>query len=549
VKSAAPAWQLLLAFVLSLLFLSSLIGWLQNVHIVTTNGMYKSLQAAPWISDPAHAKLDASNYLYFPLYGRLCALLDFLGILRGQAWKQFAYLNAFWASVGSVLVYVFAHRLTGSAIAAAAATVFHLGIGFVLLLSVINEDIMPGYVVMLGSMLLAALWFDRPTRRQVAVVGVVFTLGWLIEWRLIFPTLPALLLALAISEGTIRHRATLIGTLLLSILLTTTLVQLPWIGHPGSAGVLGLLWTGKGVDSGWGGFTWEKPWLLLSGVSSYFFMDDVPFSAGAARDVALKLAVPVVLELAIFAACVALLWRRHGERRLWAIAAVFLGTLVAGEVFNTYGQPQDPQMQVNVMAWLPIAWMLILGASLATRPLLWALVALSFVPAVLNVRSLVPSRGQDARAVRAVASLEKRFPPDSTVFVYWGFEPITMWQFALWSQTWDWDYVERPPAAPQRDPRFKWIAIDAGAIRHPKWSGEQHAEALMHDIDYALDHGYRVVISDVWNWDVETLANQLGTLAAANRAPTIHAMLRAHYAVGPGFEVPGVGTYYELRRR
>ena len=33
-------------------------------------------------------------------------------------------------------------------------------------------------------------------------------------------------------------------------------------------------------------------------------------------------------------------------------------------------------------------------------------------------------------------------------------------------------------ASPSRrdDPKFKWIAIDAGAIRHPDWTAEQHAE-------------------------------------------------------------------------
>ena len=73
-----------------------------------------------------------------------------------------------------------------------------------LLLAVINEDIMPGYTLVLVSMLLAGLWFDRPTVARVIAVGVLFTLGWLVEWRLIFPTLPALLLALAIAPVPIR---------------------------------------------------------------------------------------------------------------------------------------------------------------------------------------------------------------------------------------------------------------------------------------------------------------------------------------------------------
>ena len=134
VKKTPPAWHLLLAFVLTLAFLAGLIGWLQNVHIFTTNGMFKSILTEPWIHDPVNASLDHSNYLYYPLYGRLCALLDFLGFMRGQAWRQFAYLNAFWASIGSVFVYAFAYRLSGSPAASAGATVFHAGTGFVLLL-------------------------------------------------------------------------------------------------------------------------------------------------------------------------------------------------------------------------------------------------------------------------------------------------------------------------------------------------------------------------------------------------------------------------------
>ena len=146
-------------------------------------------------------------------------------------WRQFAWLNAFFASLATVIVYAFVHRLTGSARAAALAACFHLGCGFVLLLSVISEDIMPGYTLVLGAMALAGLWFDRPTHLRVALVGALFTLGWLMEWRLLFPTLPALVLALALSperpaaargadrhagrlhRGRGRHRPALVGAL------------------------------------------------------------------------------------------------------------------------------------------------------------------------------------------------------------------------------------------------------------------------------------------------------------------------------------------------
>jgi len=75
-KAPARGWPTALAFVLSLIVLCSLIGWLQNVHMITANGMYKSIQAEPWIADFRHARLDPSNYLYFPLYGASAKLLD-----------------------------------------------------------------------------------------------------------------------------------------------------------------------------------------------------------------------------------------------------------------------------------------------------------------------------------------------------------------------------------------------------------------------------------------------------------------------------------------
>src|SRR5262245_25645147 len=210
VPARTLAWHLLLAFALSLLVLCSLIVWLDNVHVLTNNGMYKSIQAEPWIADPANARLDPSNYLYFPLYGAMASALDALGILRGVPLKQFSYLNSFCASLAFAFVYGFIRRLTGNSWVAACAACFHLGCGFFLLLAVINEDIMPGYTLVLGAMVLAALWFDRPTNTRAAIVATMFTLGWLIEWRLIFPTLPALVLALVASDGSVRRRLSLI---------------------------------------------------------------------------------------------------------------------------------------------------------------------------------------------------------------------------------------------------------------------------------------------------------------------------------------------------
>jgi hypothetical protein len=549
-KAPALGWQLASAFVLSLLVLIGLIDWLQNVHIITSNGMYKSIQAEPWIADPAHAQLDPSNYLYFPLYGALARGLDALGILRGVPWKQFAYLNALWASLSIVFVYAFIHRVTASAWAAVLAACFHFGCGFFLLLAVISEDIMPGYTLVLGAMVLAGLWFDRPSHRRVALVGALFTLGWLIEWRLMFPTLPALILALALSEGRPVRRLVLIGTLIAAILVVSGIVQLLWDGHNGAMGLHDILWTGKGVTTGWAGLSADKAWMMLSGIGNYFLIVGGWVDPLSAKRAAGPLLVSVLLQVAVFVASVIVLWPQRAGRRLRAIAVVFLGTLGAGQVLNLYSQPQDPQMQINVMPWLTVAWGLLLGALVTrSRASMVLLALLSLAPLAWNVSQLARFRGGDEAALKAVAALERRFAPASTVFVYWGFEPIATWQYALWSRTWDWDGTVTIAPAPTADPKFKWIAIDAGAIRHPDWTAEEHAQSIKRDIDQAFDRGYRVAISDVWRWSPEELAEQLGGLSAANRATAIYKMLHDNYDARPAFSDPMAGAYYELSRR
>ncbi|WP_298313645.1 hypothetical protein [Reyranella sp.] len=545
-----PAWQLLLAFALSLSTLCLLIGWLQNVHIISSNGMYKSIQAEPWIADPSTARLDPSNYLFFPLYGISARLLDALGILRGVPWKQFAYLNAFWASLGTVVIYAFAHRLSGSAIVAALASVFHLGCGFVLLLSVISEDIMPGYVLVLASMALAGLWFDRPTWKRITLVGVLFTLGWLIEWRLMFPTLPALVLALLVAPEPMRRRLGHVLVLVASILATSGIVQLSWEGHNGAIGLHDILWTGKGVATGWAGVSWDKAWMMLSGVGNYLLLVGGFVDPRSAREALMPLSLSVLVQAAIFVASVVVLWPRRHEPRLRAVVIVFVGTLGAGQVLNFYSQPQDPQMQLNVMPWLTVAWTLLLAALLPSRRGVGIVLAvLSFAPFAWNISALARWRGDDTRWLAATAALEKRFPPDSSVFLYFGYEPITTWKYALWSRTWDWDNKLAIAPAPSADPKLKWIAVNAGAIRHPGWTGAEHAAALKRDIDLALDRGYRVIVSGMWSWPPDVLAAYLGTVAASGRTDAIYRMLHDDFRATEAFRDPIAGTYYELQRR
>ena len=170
----------------------------------------------------------------------------------------------------------------------------------------------------------------------------------------------------------------LIGTLVVSIVVVAGLVQLWSERYPGAVGLHDILWTGKGVTTGWAGLAWDKAWMMLSGVGNYFLIVGGWVDPLSARRTAAPLIASVLLQAIIFVAAVVVLWPRRPSRACAPIAIVFLGTLGAGQVLNLYAQPQDPQMQINVMPWLTVAWALLLGALLRARGVAMALVALSF---------------------------------------------------------------------------------------------------------------------------------------------------------------------------
>ena len=75
--------------------LIAIVLWFDNAQGgLTGNGVFKSLELKPWVVDPANAPLYPSNYLFYPLYGALCRLLDLLGVFPGDPRRQMTILNA-----------------------------------------------------------------------------------------------------------------------------------------------------------------------------------------------------------------------------------------------------------------------------------------------------------------------------------------------------------------------------------------------------------------------------------------------------------------------
>lgn len=526
--------------------LVGVILWLDNAQGgLTGNGVFKSMQLKPWVVDPATAKLDQSNYLFFPFYGVLCRALDALGIWTGDPRRQMTILNALFGALSAGIYCLLLHRLTGRRDVSVLAALFHLCCAFVLFLAVVNEDIMSSYTLLLASMALAAIWFVQPTASRVASVAVLFTIAWLFEWRMLFPTLPAMLAALWLCERRPVWRVGWIALFLGVLFATVCVVSFAWTGHPGAVGPFQLLYTGKGVDSVWSGFTWAKVWYLWEGIASYLLgtgIGHIPVIGWDVWRIGASLAVAVIAIVSM-----RMMWRQRHSGDVRALAAVFGGTWIAGEVFNLYSQPNDPQMQLTVMQWLPIGWTLAVIAASQRWPArgLRTLVAATVALAIYNVASLAPVRGLDGKWDGAIRTIDRNVDPARTVFLLHGSDWTMIYLALYWGQR-D-DGMEQLGPAPQDKPKMKWVSFFGSVYRTPRLSPQEHGAAFRRQIDRAFELGYTVIVTDIWNWPQSEFEKTAGTIADKATVTELFRTLHS-YEVEPAFTDSFTGQYFRLRR-
>lgn len=548
-RSTGHLTDLLLVLIGSSAVLVALILWFDNAQGgLTGNGVFKAMELKPWVDDPSNAVLYPANYLFYPVYGSLCRLLDFLGVYTGDPRRQITILNAASAGLSLCVIYLLARSLTGDRFVALLAALFHLASSHVMFLAIVNEDIMPSYTVMLAAMALASVWFPTPSAARVAAVSVLFSIAWLFEWRLLFPTLPAILVALWLCEPKLARRFGWIVLFVVTMLAVASLAA--WISrdHAGAVGAFTLLWTGKAVNSVWAGFTWIKLGYLRDGIVAYLLGTGITtFPDIPGWD--LWRIISAACLLAIAAVALPMLWRKRADNRARALASVFGVTFLAGEIFNLYSQPQDPQMQINVMAWVTIGWMLVLIEAKrrwSTRGL-GILMALTVALFAYNVWSLAPLRGLDSRWREAMERLELRADLARTVFLLHDFDWTMVYASLHWG-TADPGIAALGPA-PMAIPKFKWIGFTGQVLRHPDWSTERHVEDLRAQIDQALSLGYEVIAVRLWGITEAQLRTETGMIADATRLGALQQMLRSDYSATLLFKDPVVGPVHRIERR
>jgi hypothetical protein len=216
-------------------------------------------------------------------------------------------------------------------------------------------------------------------------------------------------------------------------------------------------------------------------------------------------------------------------------------------VFNLYSQPQDAQMQINVMPWLTLAWLFATKVAAARRRRgIATLSALAAVLLAYNVWSLAPLRGLDTRWRLAFAELERRADPSRTVFVVHDFDWVMPYGSLYWGL--QEPGVDTLGPAPQSLPKFKWIGFIGQLLRHADWPVERQTADLRHQIDRALALGYDVLLVRLGHVDLDQLERETGMVADRRQLAALRAMLQHDYVAEPAFTDPVMGPFDRLRR-
>lgn len=534
-----------------------LVAAIDNVHLVTTNGLWKSIKVATFVEAPGRSA-SPSNLLYYPVTGILTWILPDSAF--GAVWRKMAFLNAAWSGLAVAATFAVVRVLGAGRLGATSAALFQAGCGFFLALGITNEDIMGGYALLVSSVACATWGLHRPGRGgtvATALAAILFVACWFWEWRLLFPIAPAYAVALAAAAAPLRHR---VRRALLFVGISGSLVVAAAIvahlfddRHSVGGWILGLIWTGKGVGTGWGGFAARKWLFLWIGMTQYWVgglnvgvLEWLSHGWNGART-ALVLAAEAGLAAFLLVSGL----RRLGDPAWRTFGFLAGGTFLGGQVMNLYSQPQDPQMQLNPMFWLPIAWGLAVAAlARRTRSRTFAVLALAASAAWLPGNLFVSDafwirRGGDSQMLQQVRAFETKGELERSLYVFNGFDGILSWV----AVEVDWEYPPTLATSPQASPRFKGLFLLEQATEYPRLSADESAALVAERLADAEGRGFRIVIHDLWEWPVETFVDSFSTVSGPEKPTAIHRMLHERYEGTKIFEVDGLGRFYELRRK
>ncbi len=247
-----------------------------------------------------------------------------------------------------------------------------------------------------------------------------------------------------------------------------------------------VLYPKKAGPGSWVGLSWHKIESLYLGVGNFLVgcQNVLTFSAMPTSNLGRTIVSWIVTIFCLGVVSRFLRQARPVEQKV--LAGFGVGVFVFGQLQNMYGQPQDPQFQVQPMFIITLGLILLYFCQQWRGVLKVGLGVCSFLIGMDNFLMMKPLRGGDSQAVIGYQEFRHHFPKDHIKLIHLAYEGWSPWLMLF-------DY--------QGD--FKTYLKDITCLNtpfhlYPGISASEGAQKIIDEIDKALAAGKKVIATTPW---------------------------------------------------
>ncbi|RZI47150.1 hypothetical protein [Candidatus Finniella inopinata] len=496
-KNLCNAFLSTIFFLILLTFYLSLVVYLDNTNIATGNGLYKAVDVLGWEKGTRFV-VDSGGLLYAFGMGMLAKLIPdqwvtFYGVVTNFiSYRKLALIHSIFGALASTSILIFAYQITRDRLLSTSIALLHAVSAFILVNSITSEDIMPGYFFFCLSFLFFYQAIITDSKRLYLTLTTFSVLGAMfLHWTLFPPiicTYGLVGLWLCFKEkGYIRLFVEQLflfsGLIGLFVLSSNFLVASHF---KSKLRFFDLLFPNKAGPGSWVGFCWHKFESLYLGVGNFLVGgQNVATFSGVSGHTIIRTVFSWALTFLCLGVSIHIL-RKDTFEKYKILASMGLGVFIFGQLQNMYGQPQDPQFQIQPMFIVTVSLILLSLGQKWKVALRVALPILVVLVGFDNVLAFKQSKGADSQAVKGFKEFRELFPKEKTKIVHLAYEGWSPWLMIF-------DY--------QGD--FTIYLEDVSCLNTPfQFSPgicvKQAADQIMQEINSAMERGKRVIATTPW---------------------------------------------------
>lgn len=540
-------YQALPFFLTVLSFYLLMVIYLDNTNITTTNGFYKAIDTNGWEKGTRFA-VDSGGLLYAFTMGMISkfipdSLVSFYGeVANFVAYRKLAWINSFFGAASCTVVLSLAYSVTKDKLLALGVALVHAFSAFILINSIISEDIIPGYFFFTLSFLFLYKALEGE-RIRVYLSGVTLSIiaMMLLHWSLLPPLAASyfMILCFLVYHDRIYLRLFFeqFAFLVFVLYIFTKLATFFAAGRYNvDLSVWAILFPAKAAPGSWVGLGLTKFGYLYEGVGNYLIGGknvSLPFSGGTSSIIRNFISWFVVFGSIIF---LSIAFFKEEKRNIRAITLFGLSIFFFGEMQNLYGQPQDPQFQVEPMFLITISLIsFYLCYPAVTKYTKAALLVFALLIGTDNFLMLQPFRSEDNKIVTGYKEFREQFPKNSTKLIQLGYEGWGSWLMLF-----------------EYEGDFKIYLKDISCLNSPFHftpgiSVEEGARQIMKDIDDAIAKGKKVIATTPWVY-AEHIHSLIQQNLTREQTTKLKEILLQNYQVKTTYKLKW-GEFAEIEKR